>query len=209
MPIGGLADLERVKAKRGHEVADLGQRQGGVQRVGEHPLLMGVGPRRVQLDQAAQRRFVVGPKQVAHEQDAAGRRHAHHFRQHGLWLGDVMHDAVGDHRPEGAGGEGQPFGVAPLQMNAIRQAGPVHVVAAHGQHLFGQIDGDDDGRGALAAKFDGDLGGPRAHVEDGIATVPGGEEVRHEDAVDRGVVHRVVVAGFLGGIHHFGFEDAR
>src|SRR5439155_5306742 len=30
-----------------------------------------------------------------------------------------------------------------------------------------------------------------------------------EGPVDRGVVHRVVVAGLLGGVHHLRFQDAR
>ncbi len=113
---------------------------------------MRVGPRRVQLDQAAQHRLVVGPQQVAHEQNTARGRHAHHLGQHRGRLRDVMHDAVGDHGPERAGGEGQLFGVATFQTDALLEASPrAHIDAAHRQHLLRQIDGGDEGRRVLTA----------------------------------------------------------
>src|SRR5260370_12055144 len=58
------------------------------------------------------------------------------------------------------------------------------------------------------AKFDGDLCRAGAQVEDGAVARPKRKEVRDKDAIDLGMVHGVVVAGFLGGVHHFRFENA-
>ena len=49
-------------------------------------------------------------------------------------------------------------------------------------------------------------------VADGLvagATSPQGcKQIGDEQRVDGGVVHRVVFARVIGGVHHFGFEDA-
>src|SRR5207244_2542266 len=71
------------------------------------------------------------------------------------------------------------------------------------------INGHDYRGRNTATEFERNLGGAGADVENGVVPVPDREEVRDEESIDRGVVHRVVIAGFLGRIHHLGFETAR
>ncbi len=209
MPVRRLPHAGRIEAQRADDTLRVRQRQRRVQRVGEHLLLMGVRAARVHFDQLRQSCTILRPQQVAHEQSRGRRGDAHHLGEDAGRFGNVVDDAVGDHRPERAGGVGHRLGVDALQPDAVCAAGAADVVAADGQHVFGEVDGDDARRTVLAAQFDGDLGGAGANVEDGIGVIPDGEEVGDEDAVDRRMVHRVVVAGFGGGIHHLNFQDAR
>lgn len=75
--------------------------------------------------------------------------------------------------------------------------------------MIGEVDCGDDCRWELAAQLDGNLRGAGADIENGIRFVPDGQEVRRKCAIDRGVIHRVVVARLRRGIHHLGFENAQ
>ena len=141
--------------------------------------------------------------------DAGRRDDTGHLGEDGGGFGDVVDDAVGDHRPERGGSVRHGLGVDALQPDSFGEAGAADVVAAHGQHVVGQVDGHDLCRGDRRHNSIGICAVPGADVEDGVGPVPDGEEVGDEGAVDGGVVHRVVVTGFLGRVHHLGFEDAR
>ena len=64
--------------------------------------------------------------------------------------------------------------------------------------VWSQVNRRHVGCRRLPAQLDGDLGRARANVQDRDVPVPNGEQVRDEGAIDRGVVHRVVVASFFG-----------
>ena len=155
------------------------------------------------------RSVVGGAEQIADEQNASGRDHAVHLRENSCRLGNVVNDAVGNDGAETRGGEEKVLGVTALQVNEFLQARPVHIFPANEEHLRGQVDPDDSRMGGSTAQLKWDLGGTGAHVKNGILTIPDGEEIGNEGAIDRTVVHGVVVTRLLGRIHHFRLEDAR
>ena len=76
------------------------------------------------------------------------------------------------------------------------------------EHLAGQVDRRDLAIRMPAAKLDGNLGRARAHVQDlfDARTVPavhGFQKLLGEPAVDFGMVHRIVIRRFPGGVHDF------
>ena len=176
--------------------------------IAEHLLLMIVGVAGIGRHQAEQGHLVPRAEQVAEEKHGPGSRHADHLAQDRRGFRNVMHDAVRDDRTKSAVGERESLGIHSLQGDALRQARTLDIVAADAEHVFRQVDGNDAGTGVLPAKGDGDLRRACADVEDGVGAVPDFEEVLDEDAVDAAVVHRVVVASFLGRVHDLGFEDA-
>src|SRR5262249_56560520 len=100
--------------------------------------------------------------------------------------------------------------VPPLEYDALAEARTLDIGTCYAEHVLGQIDGHDLRDRVLTAQFDWDLRCPGAHVQ---KHVPGArrkkpEEVRDEDAINLGMVHGVVVAGFLGRVHHLRFKDA-
>ena len=99
-------------------------------------------------------------------------------------------------------------GVHFLQSNAAIELRLPHIVAADRQHMFREVDRHDVADGRLTAELDRDLCRAGANIEDRPAPIPVRQEVRDKNAVDRGVVHRVVIARFRGGVHDFRFEDA-
>src|SRR5207247_5036683 len=96
----------------------------------------------------------------------------------------------------------------PFQSHAPLEAGSADVVAADPEHLFGQVNRPYLGTCIATTQLDGDLRGARPDIEDAVLAVPDCEEVRDKDAVDRGMVHGVVVIGLLGRVHDLGFENA-
>jgi len=208
MAIAGLPHPLRVKRQAAHQVADFFHCQRGPERVLEHLLLVQVGRTSIGLHQVLDRAVVLGPQQVAHEQHAPGRHDAGHLFQDLERLGNVVNDAVGHDRVEGAVGERQLFGITSLQVDSRAEAGAVHVGLGHPQHMVGGVNGNEVGSLRLTAKLDGDLGGAGADIEDGAVWPPKSEEIRDQRPIDLGVVHGIVVAGLLCGVHDFGFEDA-
>ena len=83
-----------------------------------------------------------------------------------------------------------------------------------GQHVLGEIDGDDREACGAAAQRDGDLRGPGAEVDDARVALAERlraeeEEVVAEPCVDGLVIHRVVVVGLFGRIHDLRLEHSR
>ncbi len=125
----------------------------------------------------------------------------------------MVHDAVGDCRRQCAVGQRQPLGVDVLEADAVGKVGPLDVAGGQREHRLGEIDRHDPQAGILAAKFDRNLRGAGAQVEhfDVVWQAGRGEgcqKVGGEAVVHLAVIHRVVVAGFVGRVHHLGLEDA-
>src|SRR5207245_8569296 len=79
----------------------------------------------------------------------------------------------------------------------------------HAEHFPGPIDGHHLSRGSLVTKLDGYLCRAGADVEDGITAVPNGKEISDKEAIDRCVIHGVVVASLLASIHDLRLKDTR
>ena len=63
--VGRLLNAVLANAQRRDERADFGEREGGVQRLGEHMALMIVGPGCVQIDKLSKLLVVLWPQQIA------------------------------------------------------------------------------------------------------------------------------------------------
>ena len=107
---------------------------------------------------------------------------------------------------------------ASISVDAVDRGRPRRCLsAARREHAFRGVDGGDVNVCGTAGKLNRDLGGAGAEVEDmqerrmltRAGAAGNAQEVGHELRVDGGVIHRVVFARVLVGVHHFGFKDAR
>src|SRR5262245_7220739 len=119
----------------------------------------------------------------------------------------MVDDAVRDYRGEVPIRKRQRFRVNFLKRDSLVEPGFVDVGAAKGPHVLRQVHSGDTGAGMLAAKLNGDLSRAGSNVQNWTIACPECQEVRDKKAVDLGVVHRVVVARFRSGVHHFGLEN--
>ena len=112
----------------------------------------------------------------------------------------------------------QSFRVGEHQFDPIREPRRRHFFPGHGEHALRCVDATTRTSGSAAAQFDWNLSGAGAEIEhlqsrhvpalDWSLKRPirqGGEEIRDERLVHRGMIHRIVLARILVAFHHFGF----
>jgi hypothetical protein len=104
--------------------------------------------------------------------------HARQLAQRLLGIGHVAQQVGERQRVEGGIGEGQLFGPADDQSDAVGPAGRRDVALALPQHLFGQVHSDDARRGTRR-ELQRHARGSRRHVQN--RTRPG-----RDDLVDHG-----------------------
>lgn len=200
MAIGGHGDRLGRNTQGCEEEAHFLGSEGRVEGVAKH----GPGARRlaagILMNETVEHVEVGRPGEVADKEGSTRRDEPDHFSKAGGRVGDVVNDRVGNDGLEVAIGVGQALGVNPLEEDAIGEAGDADVLLGDGQHVGGQVNGEDPNGQVGPAEFDRNASGAGADIEP-LASPGGaveGEGIGDEPAIDLLMVHGVVVAGLLG-----------
>ena len=163
----------------------------------------------VKGDESIEFRFVRWANQVTDEEPARGGEHAGHFGKDCGRFGNVVNHGVRDDGGERSVCKGKALGIDLLKRNARLEPGLSDIRLRDRKHVVCKIHGNNVRARLASTQGKGDSRRPRSDIEH---TRPNGafrEQIVAEGRIDDGVIHRVVIRGFVRRVHDLRFKNPR
>ena len=210
MTIARLLHALFAEAKASHESLHFVERQCGMERLRKELPLLGIRTGGVSSNEVLKVFECIWPKQIAYEYLPAWGTNSNDLREAIERLRDVVDDAVRDDGGETCVRVFEIAAIREFDANAITVPCVANVFTGDCQHFLGEIDRDDLYVRRLFRELDRYACGAGSDIENRSRDVwERQQKIRDEHLVHRGVVHRIVIAGVFGRVHHFRFENSK